>query len=205
MSMQSQPTKPNAKDKILGAALKVIRERGYSATTVDDLCKEAGVTKGAFFHHFESKEDLAVKAANHWSEVTGQLFASADYHKEKDPLDQLLGYVAFRKELLKGEVAEFTCFVGTMVQETYGSSPSIRQACENSIFGHAATLESFIEGAKKRYAPKASWSTKGLAQHTQAVLQGSFILAKAKEDSSFAAESIDHLYRYIQLLFPKQK
>lgn len=205
MDMPITSVKINAKDKILGAALKVIRERGYSATTVDDLCKEAGVTKGAFFHHFESKEDLAVKAAEHWSEITGHLFANASYHQEKDPLDQLLAYVAFRKELLKGEVAEFTCFVGTMVQETYGSSPAIRKACERSIFGHAETLVKFIDGAKKLYAPKASWSSEGLAQHTQAVLQGSFILAKAKEDSSMAAESIDHLYRYIQLLFPHKK
>ena len=58
--MISRTVKPSARDKILAAAFALVRARGYSATTVDDLCAAAGVTKGAFFHHFKSKEDLAV-------------------------------------------------------------------------------------------------------------------------------------------------
>ena len=54
---------PSAKEKLLDASLSLIRERGFAATTVDELCTRAGVTKGAFFHHFASKEDLAVAAA----------------------------------------------------------------------------------------------------------------------------------------------
>ena len=60
-----------AKDKLLGAALALFREKGFTATTVDDLCARAGVTKGAFFHHFKTKEDVGVAAADHWSAVTG--------------------------------------------------------------------------------------------------------------------------------------
>ena len=52
-----------ARVALLDAALSEILARGYSATTVDDLCRAAGVTKGAFFHHFDSKEALAVAAA----------------------------------------------------------------------------------------------------------------------------------------------
>ncbi len=118
-----------AKQKILNAALNVIRCKGYSATTVDDLCAAAGVTKDAFFHHFKTKEDLGVAAARHWSAVTSELFAQALYHKLKDPLDRLLGYIDFRRTILQGEVAEYTCLVGTMVQETFESNPAIREAC----------------------------------------------------------------------------
>ena len=50
--------RPNARELILDAALRIVREQGYSATSVDDLCRAAGVTKGAFFHHFKSTEDL---------------------------------------------------------------------------------------------------------------------------------------------------
>lgn len=198
---EHQGKKPTAKEKILGSALSVIRQRGYAATTVDDLCAEAGVTKGAFFHHFKSKEDLAIQAARFWSEMTEGLFASAPYQKLSDPLDRLLGYVRFRRELLQGAVSEFTCLVGTMVQEAYASSPAIREACGDSIFGHAKTLITFIDEAKKKYAPNADWSSESLARYTQAAIQGGFILTKAKNDLSLAAESIDHLYRYIELLF----
>ena len=62
--------KPTARDKLMDAAVAMIREKGFCATSVDDLCKQAGVTKGAFFHHFDSKEKLGVEAARHWDEMT---------------------------------------------------------------------------------------------------------------------------------------
>jgi TetR/AcrR family transcriptional regulator, transcriptional repressor for nem operon len=131
--MPKAAAKPSARTKLLDAAFTAIRTKGYVATTVDELCAAAGVTKGAFFHHFKSKDDLAVAAADHWSETTGALFAAAPYHAAPDPLDRVLGYIDFRKAILKGRVPEFTCLVGTMVQEAYVSHPGIRDACARSI------------------------------------------------------------------------
>lgn len=197
--------KPDARSKLLDAALTVIRTKGYSATTVDELCAAAGVTKGAFFHHFKSKDDLAVAAADYWSQMTGALFAGAPYHDHADPLDRVLGYVDFRKALLVGDVPDFTCLVGTMVQEAYETVPAIRDACDRSISGHAATLEADIQAAIDGRGLTPDWTARSLALHTQAVLQGSFILAKAKGGAAAAADSIDHLRRYIELLFGPEK
>jgi len=194
-------SKARGRQKLLDAALLLIREKGYSSTSVDELCTQAGVTKGAFFHHFKSKDALAVAAANHWSEITGGFFETAPYHQHSDPLDRVLGYLDFRKAILKGEIAEFTCLVGTMVQEIYDTNPDIRQACDASISGHAAKIELDIAQAMKRYRIRTHWTAESLALHTQAVLQGAFIMAKAKGSATIAAASIDHLHRYIQLLF----
>lgn len=196
--------KPDARAKLLDAALTLIRTRGYSATTVDELCAAAGVTKGAFFHHFKSKDDLAVAAADHWSQVTGALFAAAPYHDLADPLDRVLGYIDFRKSLLQGDVPEFTCLVGTMVQESYETAPAIRDACDRSISGHAATLETDIQAAIDARGLSPEWNAQSLALHTQAVLQGAFILAKAKGGAPAAADSVDHLRRYLELLFDRK-
>jgi TetR/AcrR family transcriptional repressor of nem operon len=198
--MSTAGGKPDARSKLLDAALMVIRAKGYSATTVDELCTAAGVTKGAFFHHFKSKDDLAVAAADHWSQVTAALFAAAPYHGHADPLDRVLGYVDFRKSLLQGDVPEFTCLVGTMVQESYETAPAIRDACDRSISSHAATLEADIQAAIDSRGLSPGWNARSLALHTQAVLQGAFILAKAKGSAAAAAESIDHLRRYLELL-----
>lgn len=192
--------KPNARSKLLDAALGVIRAKGYSATTVDELCAAAGVTKGAFFHHFRSKDDLAVAAADHWSQTTGALFAAAPYHDHADPLDRVLGYVAFRKALLQGGIPDFTCLVGTMVQEIYETAPAIRDACRRSITGHAETLEADIQTVIDMRGLAPDWTAKSLALHTQAVLQGAFILAKAGGGAAAAADSVDHLHRYLALL-----
>jgi TetR/AcrR family transcriptional regulator, transcriptional repressor for nem operon len=197
----AKPARGQAREKLLEAAIKLIRTRGYNATSVDDLCKEAGVTKGAFFHHFPSKGALAVSAANYWSQITGGLFAGAPYHNHERPLDRILGYVDFRRELLSGQLWEFTCLVGTMAQEAYSDHDDIRIACEASICGHAQTLEADIEAAMREHHVKGDWTAQSLALHTQAVLQGAFIVAKATGKVSLAIESADHLKRYIMLLF----
>ena len=203
--METEPTTTHpmapARQKLLDAAVKVIRTKGYEAATVDELCAAAGVAKGSFFHHFKSKEALGVAAADYWSEMTGAFFASAPYHDHADPLDRVLGYIDFRKAILTGTVPEFTCLVGTMVQEVYETSPEIRAACDASISGHAAKLIADIDEALILHGMHADWTAQSLALHTQAVLQGAFILAKAKGSAQVAAESVDHLRRYIALLF----
>jgi TetR/AcrR family transcriptional repressor of nem operon len=202
-TQHADTAKQGARERILAASIKLIREKGYGATTVDALCAEAGVTKGAFFHHFKSKEALGVEAANYWSETTGALFASADYHALADPLDRVLGYIDLRMELLDGPLPETTCLVGTMAQEIYESSDPIRAACEASIAGHAATLENDFAAAIRQQGIADDITAGSLALHTQVVLQGAFVLAKACGDAAVARQSIVHLKRYISLLFKR--
>jgi TetR/AcrR family transcriptional repressor of nem operon len=196
----------SARNRILDVAIDRIRRDGYAATSVDDLCKASGVTKGAFFHHFKGKDDLGVAAANRWQEATGRLFAEAAYHRPADPLARILAYLDFRKELVRGGIPEFTCLGGTLVQEIHATHPRIRAACAASIEGHAGTLVADIEAARKLYRPVPGWTAESLALHTQVVLQGAFVVAKAKDDRQVVFDAIDHLKRYVRSLFrPKKK
>lgn len=195
------PERGDARTRILEAAQDLIRMKGFAATTVDDLCKRAEVTKGAFFHHFGSKEALGVAAAEYWAETTSKFFEAAPYHLPEDPLDRVLAYVAFRKAIIVGEPAEFTCLVGTIAQEVHAISPDIRDACGKSILEHAATLEGDIKEAMRTRGIQVTWTPESLARHTQSVIQGGFVLAKAGNDPDLARESLDHLGRYIRNLF----
>ncbi len=194
-----------SKIRLLNAALSVIRAKGYAATTVDDICHKAGITKGSFFHHFKSKEELALVAAAYWATTTDDFFAAAPYHKAKDPLDRLLGYVDFRAAILSGETSEYTCLLGTLVQETYETHPAIRAACEQGMSSHIAELTRDLEAAKRQYTPTAPWSAESVGYFIQAVLQGAFIFAKAKETPDVVRENLGHLRRYLGLLFGKSQ
>ena len=190
-----------SKAALLDAALAVFRAKGYSATRVEDVCEAAALTKGSFFHHFKSKEELAIAAADRWIAGTVPVFSSAAFQTLPDPLERLLAYVDFRKTLLTGALPEYTCFAGTLIQEVYETHPAVRDACEKSISGHAATLEADIEAAIRLYCADRSFSAESLALYIQAVLQGAFILAKAKQGPAVAADCLDHLRRYLQMLF----
>ncbi len=199
---RAQPETKDSRDKLLDAALHVIRQKGYDATTVDDICAEAGLTKGAFFHHFASKEALGLAAADHFAQMAAGLFADAPFRALADPRDRLLAYVDLRAQLARGELPSFTCLLGTMAQEVYETHPAIRKACGRHIGEHAAMVGEDIALAKRRYAPRAKWTSESLALFTQAVIQGAFVLAKAKNDAHVAAECIAHLKRYLELLLP---
>ena len=187
--------------KFLDAALHVIRAKGYTATRVDDICEAAGLTKGSFFHHFGSKEELALAAADHFAAMVDRTFEAAPYRRAADPLERLLGYVDFRSAILQGELPDYTCLLGTMVQETYDTHPAIRIACEKHISAHAADVARDIAEAKRRYAPDAPWTPESLGLYTQAVIQGAFVLAKAKHGPEIAAECFLHLRRYLENQF----
>jgi TetR/AcrR family transcriptional repressor of nem operon len=194
-------TMHDTKTRLLDAALHMIRAKGYAATTVDDLCAAAGVSKGSFFHHFKSKDALALAAVEHFSNMATELFASAPYHSAADPLDRLLGYVDFRASILSGDLPDHTCLLGTLVQETYDTHPDIRAACDRAMSAHIAELTRDAALAKARYCPTATGSADSVGYFMQAVLQGSFIFSKATQDSKVARENLGHLRCYLEMLF----
>jgi len=192
-----------AKIRLLDCALRVFRTKGYTATTVDDICAAAGVTKGSFFHHFKGKEELALETIAYWNEVTSGIFAQAPYRRIADPRERLLAYIDFRAALTRGKVPDCTCLLGTLVQDIFETHPHLREACDAGIRAHAMDVARMVEEAKALYAPDADWDPKSVALHTQAVLQGAFVLAKARNSTKPILESVAHLRRYIEMLLPE--
>ncbi|GAO56721.1 transcriptional regulator of tetR family [Novosphingobium sp. MD-1] len=183
--------------------MQLVRGNGFAATSVDQLCAHAGVTKGAFFHHFASKEALGVAAADYWSECTGAFFAEAPFHHHADPVDRVLGYIDLRLALIGGPVESFSCVAGTMVQEAFRSSAAIRIACEASIIGNARALEADIAEAMVQRGVTGT-TAESLSRHVQVVIQGAFVVAKTQEESAapdMARDALRHLRRYFEFLF----
>ena len=191
----------SARARLIAAAHATVRKQGYSATTVDQICAAAGVTKGAFFHHFASKEDLAVAAAEGWTDRARPMFELPPHVRLEDPLDRLLGHIDFRLSMLDGPTEDYTCFVGTMVQEAYATNDRIRAACEASINAYCQALAPDIQAAIDIHGVPDDVTALGLAQHVQSVLQGAFVLAKTTNDPAIARGTVTHLKRYVRMLF----
>lgn len=199
-STPKTPRRPDGRARLLDAARDAFRRDGYAATSVDDLCRLAGVTKGAFFHHFASKEDLARAAVAEWGAVTGALFRAAPYAALPDPVARVFGYLAFRRALAEGEPAAISCLFGALAQETAAAMPQLRAEVWSGLDAHVGMVAADLAAAKAICAPQADWDPGQLALFTQATLQGAFILAKAKGDSAVARDMIVHLETYVASL-----
>ncbi|WP_374372617.1 TetR/AcrR family transcriptional regulator [Tabrizicola sp.] len=200
MNKAGRVPRGEARAQRIEAARSLVRHRGFAATSVDDLCAAAGVTKGAFFHHFASKEALGVALIDDWTQMTGAMFASHPYNTLPDPLDRVFGYIDLRRALLGQPVPEFSCVAGTTVQEAYETSIPIREAAERSVRSGFEHVRPHLAAALAAH-PVPGVTAEGLAQQFQVATQGGIILAKALNDAAPAREAFDHLERYLRLLF----
>jgi TetR/AcrR family transcriptional repressor of nem operon len=207
MDMAEAQTRTETRARLLDAARDVIRAKGYAGSTVDDICAAAGVSKGSFFHHFDSKEELGIAALERFGAMAATLFAAAPYQVASDPRDRVFGYVDFRISLLRGEIPLYTCLIGTTVQEAYATHPNLRAMCDRMLSEHVAELTRDLVAAKARYAPGASWDPQSVGYFMQCVLQGAFIFAKAKQTPEIATASLGHLRNYLVTLLghPQQQ
>jgi TetR/AcrR family transcriptional regulator, transcriptional repressor for nem operon len=197
--------RPSARSKLIDAAHMLVRRQGYAATSVDEICTAAGVTKGAFFHHFPSKEALGVAAAEQWTARADEMiFTLPPWTRLPDPLDRLLAHIDFRASLIVGPAEGFSCFVGTMVQESFASNDALRRASDASMTAYAERLAEDIAAAIANYGIKGGVTAISLAWHVQAALQGGFILAKAQNDPAIARDTVAHLKHYVEMLFEKE-
>ena len=193
----------STKHKLLDAAQELMLAKGYTATSVDEVCTKAGLTKGSFFHYFDGKEDLGKEVAERFYASMRERLATAPFLKEADPLDRVIGYVDFLVAKTRDPRHAAGCLLGTFVQELSQTHPKIRDVCAACLEKQADWLASELAEAKAKHVPRASFNPKSLAEHFLAVAQGSLILAKAKQDRQVIADSLEHYKHYLQVLFAR--
>jgi TetR/AcrR family transcriptional repressor of nem operon len=194
------PRRGAGRARILEAAVDLVRRRGFAATSVDDLCAAAGVTKGAFFHHFASKEALGVALLRHWAETTGARFAAHPFNTAPDPLERVFGYLALRRSLVGEDIAAFSCVAGTTVQEAFETSPALRAASGDVVRSGLAHVERHLAEALEAH-PVAGVTAASLALMVQVAVQGGIVVAKALDDPGAARTALDHAEACLRLLF----
>ncbi len=193
----------STKEKLLEAAQHLMLEKGFTATTVDDICEAAGLTKGSFFHYFKSKEDLGQEVLTHFFNCMQQTIQQAPFLKKGDPLKRVYEYVDFMIRMYLDPLSPTSCLVGNFAQELSNSHSKIRASCNRMFSQWVNGLKGDLKAARSRYAPKKSIDVESLAEHFIAVTEGALILAKAKQDRAIIKKNLLHYKRYLKSLFEK--
>lgn len=201
--MKTTKKTPSTKEQLLQTAMELMLAKGYTATTVDEICEKAGITKGGFFHYFESKEDLGKAVIEHYWQLQMQMIREMPFNAIKDPLKKLHGFLDSFADRARDPQITKSCLIGNFSQELSSTYPEIRTLCDKKFSMFADMLKQILDEAKQVYAPRSRFDTRSLAEHFIAVFQGALILSKARQDTKVIEENIWHLRQYVETLFKK--
>ncbi len=200
--VRTAPAYAPTKERLLDVAQELMLSKGFAATTVDDICEAAQLTKGSLFHYFQSKDALGRALLERFCASAGRMHAAL-CGVERDPLKRVFNYIealiklSQEPEMMKG------CLLGTFAQELCDEYPDIQEICANGFEHWTTQFGEELARAKARYAPKAAFAPREVAEYLIAITEGSLILAKAKKDWKVMARNLRHFKGHVKSLFGK--
>jgi TetR/AcrR family transcriptional regulator, transcriptional repressor for nem operon len=183
------------------AAVGLILRNGFHATGVDAICEQAGVTKGSFFHHFKSKDDIGLAVISWWSAMGTGLYAKAWEDEAVDPLDQLFAMLDIMESFANRPDEPCVCAIGMMAQEMAATHPEIRQHCSMELNVWTQNVATLLTKAQAVHKPAMSFEAEEVAWYLNSLWQGSMLIAKTREDQGMIVRNLRHARAYLQSLF----
>lgn len=185
-----------SRERILDGARELILARGFSAMTVDAVCNLAGITKGGFFHHFASKDELGLAALDKfWSDANARE-AEAGFNQLENPVQALLGYLDYAIEAYQQPELQKGCMLAIFTIELAESSEALFQAASS----HFNTWRTHLVKMFDRAAKHAGKEMDALAWTDMFIstLEGVLVLAKSSHDPKAVKRALS-LYKQLYL------
>ena len=107
-------------------------------------------------------------------------------------------------ELYKKQEEESGCLLAHFALELSDTHPEIRMLCAGHFGQWAKTFKRDLDGARAKYSAKKPIDTQSLAEYFIAILEGSLIISKAKQDRRVLEKSLQHFKEYLKVLFEKK-
>ena len=199
--MAPRKAKPETREALVNAATGLFLRQGYTATSIDDVCAQSGVSKGALFHYFADKEALGRAALERWMAMGEQAFGNGAYLTIEDPVERALGLIDCAIEMSR--MGPPGCLIGIFTQELAPTNETVRQCCASSFARWVDHFEALIQAAKDARHPGSDLDPRGLAQHGLTVLQGSILLARAHGDVAIIEQQLRHFRHYLAMHFER--
>lgn len=193
------------RNAILNAAEALIFERGFAGAPVDAIIGRAGITKGTFFHHFTSKQDLARSLIDRWAQADAHHLEDKLTRAERlarDPLQQLLLFVGFfveeAEELIEPEPG---CLFGAYCYQAGLFDERTMQVVEDAMRLWRKRLRGKLDEVCAVHPPKLAADLDGLADGITVLFEGSFIVSRMLNEPTLVAGQLRHYRNYLELLF----
>jgi TetR/AcrR family transcriptional repressor of nem operon len=193
------------REKIMNAALDLIYESGYAGTSLDTVISRVGMTKGAFFHHFRSKRELARALLQRFAEADHrhmqEVLARAE-RLSRDPAQQLVIIVGLFIEMFEGLTEPWPgCLFASYTYELQQFDDDTRQVIADAYLAWRNALQPKVEAALAQHPPPVEVDAASLADAVTVVLEGAFVMSKAMLEPDLVARQLRHFRNYLELLF----
>lgn len=197
------------RERILDAAQHLILDRGYVGMTVEHVLDEVGITKGAFFHHFKTKDDLAKALLRRFADNDAKIYSEVRERAEKlsdDPLQQMLIFIRLFEEIFDGLAEPYPgCLFASYIYELQQFDNETRSLIRDSFTKWRELLKEKFEAVSRKYPPRTKVNAASLADAFTVVLEGAFITGKAMNEPRVIGDQLRHFRNYVELLFQQQK
>ncbi|MCA9183904.1 MAG: TetR/AcrR family transcriptional regulator [Planctomycetales bacterium] len=191
---------PETKERLIQAAVTLMLRQGYAGTSVDEICREAGVTKGCFFHYFAGKQAVGLEAVRAFHAARARRMLGSPSREIEDPRERILATMGDFEAMANEPGVEQGCLIGKLAQELAAIDPDMKDLCVN-CFGQATELlAQDLAAAKETYAPRADWEPREVAGHCFASLQGALLVARLQTQAAPIAITARHLRDYLKHL-----
>jgi TetR/AcrR family transcriptional repressor of nem operon len=193
------------RDRILDAAQQIVLQRGFAATSIDAVLARAPASKGAFFHHFPSKDQLGRALVERYAaadvRMLDELLAAVEAESD-DPAQQVIALIG-RFEEVAEELAPTSpgCLFVSFIYESRLAADGQDDVIAATILHYRARLLEKLEAAARVHPPAIDVDLPSLADQVFSTFEGGFILARAMDDPGHLRAQLAHLRHYLELLF----
>ncbi|MEM9530091.1 MAG: TetR/AcrR family transcriptional regulator [Pseudomonadota bacterium] len=171
----------SCRERILENAESIILEKGFHATSINDILDKSAITKGGFFYHFDGKPGLAVALVERYLVQDDELFGSLTEQAEalsEDPLHRLLIFLNLLAETF-GDMPETHpgCLVASFTYESQQLNEHVRELMQVGLLSWRKMMVEKMERARDAYPMRGDVSIETLADMFTAVIEGGIMLA----------------------------
>ena len=193
------------RERIMDVAYESIVQKGFAATSIDELVEAAGITKSGFFYHFKDKNDLARQLFERFLNEDEQIIATIEERARElsdDPLQGLLIFLNIYAQMMDDmEALHPGCMVASVTYQDRMFDAEVRQMNVDYLTRMRARFTRWLDEIAATNPPKLEVDTADLADNLTGIVEGAIILSKALNDEGLMGRQT-RLYRnHIKLLF----